>query len=303
MFADIVIEFENVTKYSLLQYFKDYRDFMQNDFSYISDYYAGNTESVDSSHISIMKSLIERSKTLIQQFINFQNKLSNCGFWELQEYCQDLSDVLDKITNLPRYNRTSLSVRGYQPYIKAVGEIGGMKTIQDLAQDINSSDINETNLILENDLSETDWEIDKLSTINALVNNQKDVVVETIIEEPSGNKVYGKDISRKISIIDNDLNIEKYEDNVSQKCDILLELNKGDIPELPNFGKNLSPGTNVSNYNLVELIKDVQSVFNEDDLFDSVEISEIGFNEGSINVSCTIKTKYSYSTDKIIKIW
>jgi len=302
MFADIVIEFENVTKYSLLQYFKDYRDFMQNDFSYISDYYAGNTESVDSSHISIMKSLIERSKTLIQQFINFQNKLSNCGFWELQEYCQDLSDVLDKITNLPRYNRTSLSVRGYQPYIKAVGEIGGMKTIQDLAQDINSSDINETNLILENDLSETDWEIDKLSTINALVNNQKDVVVETIIEEPSGNKVYGKDISRKISIIDNDLNIEKYEDNVSQKCDILLELNKGDIPELPNFGKNLSPGTNVSNYNLVELIKDVQSVFNEDDLFDSVEISEIGFNEGSINVSCTIKTKYSYSTDKIIKI-
>lgn len=302
MFADIVIEFENVTKYSLLKYFKDYRDFMQNDFSYISDYYAGNTESVDSSHISIMKSLIERSKTLIQQFINFQNKLSNCGFWELQEYCQDLSDVLDKITNLPRYNRTSLSVRGYQPYIKAVGEIGGMKTIQDLAQDINSSDINETNLILENDLSETDWEIDKLSTINALVNNQKDVVVETIIEEPSGNKVYGKDISRKISIIDNDLNIEKYEDNVSQKCDILLELNKGDIPELPNFGKNLSPGTNVSNYNLVELIKDVQSVFNEDDLFDSVEISEIGFNEGSINVSCTIKTKYSYSTDKIIKI-
>ena len=121
MFSDIVIEFENVTKFNLLQYFEDYRNFMQNDFTYVSSYYKGEVTSIDSSYIVNLKSLIKKSKNLMQQFINFSSKLSNCGFWELQEYCQDLNDTLEKITKLPKYNRVSATKRGYQLYIQVDG--------------------------------------------------------------------------------------------------------------------------------------------------------------------------------------
>lgn len=302
MFSDIVVEFENVTKFELLKYFEDYRDFMQNDYSYISSYYKGETSSVDSVHVVNLNSLRSRSKVLLQQFINFSNKLSNCGHWELQEYCQDLNDTLEKITKLSKYNRTSKSKRGYQPYIQTQAEIGGMKTIQDLAQEIDSDGINEISLIIDNDLSESDWEIDKLSPITAFINNQTDIVVESILEEPIGNKVYGKDIDKKVTFFNNDLSIKEYEDNVEQKCDILLELNRGDIPELPNFGKNMLQGSNVANYNYAELVKDLQSVFLQNDLFESIEVSEVSFSQSDLYVTCSIRTKYSYSTVKTFKL-
>lgn len=302
MFSNIVTQFENITKFALLQYFEDYRDFMQNDFSYISEYYNGDTSSIDASYISNFNALRTKSKTLMQQFINFSHRLSNCGFWELQEYCQDLNDVLEKITKLPKYYRTSKTVRGYQPYIQVKSNIGGLKTVQDLAQEINSEGVSEISLIIDNDLQEKDWNIDELSSITAFVNNQTDVVVETILEQPIGNQIYGKDINRKITLENNDLAVKKYEDNVEQKCDILLSLERGNIPEMPNFGKNRLQGTNMSDYNYTELVKDLQSVFLQNDLFEDIEISDIEYKQGDIFVNCTIKTKYSYSTQKTLKI-
>lgn len=298
MFSDIVKDFENVTKFRLLKYFEDYQSFMQNDFSYLSDYFSGQTEGVSFKITNNFNSLLERSRNLIQTFKNFSGKLSNCGFWELQQYCQNLNDTLERISKLPKYYRTTKSVRGYQPYAKVAADIGGLKTPQDLAAEIGSAGVTETSLILDNDLQEEKWEIDKLSSINAIVNNQTDLVVESILESPVGNHVYGKDINKKITIVDNDLDVKQYEDNVEQKVDTLLTLNRGDIPEMPTFGKNRLQGTTAGTYNYAELLKDIQSVFAQDDLFDSVEVTDVSLKDGDLTVTCKIKTKYSYSVVK-----
>lgn len=302
MFSDIVSDFEKITKFAILDYFEQYRDFMQNDFSQISAYYSGDAESVDPSCVTNFNTLRTKSKMLLQQFINFSHRLSSCGFWELLEYCQDLNDTLDKITKLPKYYRTAKTARGYKPYIQAKGNIGGLKTIGDLAQAIGSSGVSETSLIMDNDLQEKDWEIDKLSVINAFVDNRSDVVVETILEQPTGNRIYGKDIDRKITLKDNDVVVRSFENNVEQKCDILLELERGDIPEMPTFGKNPLQGTNMANYNYAELAKDLQNVFRHDDLFESVEVTGVDFKGGDLYVTCSIRTKYSYATTKTIAL-
>ena len=298
MFSDIVIEFENVTKFKLLKYFEDYQSFMQNDFSHLSDYYSGQTEGIDAKITNSFNSLLRQSRTLIQTFKNFSSKLSNCGFWELQQYCQNLNDTLERVAKLPKYYRTVESVRGYQPYIKVSADIGGMKTPQDLAAEIGSSGVSETSLILDNDLQENAWEIDKLSSVDAIVNNQSDLVVESILESPVGNHVYGKDINKKLTIVDNDLDVKKYEENVEQKVDTLLTLNRGDIPEMPAFGKNRLQGQTAGAYNYAELLKDIQTVFAQDDLFDSVEVIDVSLKDSDLTVTCRVKTKYSYSVVK-----
>ena len=298
MFSDIVIEFENVTKFKLLKYFEDYQSFMQNDFSHLSDYYSGQTEGVDAKITNNFNALLRQSRTLIQTFKNFSSKLSNCGFWELQQYCQNLNDTLERITKLPKYYRTVESVRGYQPYIKVSADIGGMKTPQDLAAEIGSSGVSETSLILDNDLQENAWEIDKLSSVDAIVNNQSDLVVESILESPVGNHVYGKDINKKLTIVDNDLDVKKYEENVEQKVDTLLTLNRGDVPEMPTFGKNRLQVQTAGAYNYAELLKDIQTVFAQDDLFDSVEVIDVSLKDSDMTVTCRVKTKYSYSVVK-----
>lgn len=298
MFCDIVTDFEKITKFSLLDYLEKYRDFMQEDFSYLSAYYSGDSDSVDSIIVSNFNDLLKRGKNLMQQFINFSHRLSNCGYWELQEYCQDLYDTLEKITKLPKYYRTSKTVRGYQPYIQVNGDIGGMKTVKDLADQINSNNVSEISLIVDNDLQEKDWEIDKLSSIKALVNNQTDVVVETILEQPIEKKIYGKDIDRKITFENNDISVKQYEDNIDQKCDILLTLEQGNIPEMPTFGRTNIEGSTASNYNYAQLLQELQNVFLQDDMFTSVTIDDVNFNNGNLVVTCTISTQYSYSTQK-----
>lgn len=299
MIATIANEFENITKFALLQYFQDYRDFLQNDYPDVYAYYSGASESIDSSKINKINSLLSRSNNLSRTFHTFSGKLGNVGYWELQQYCQDLKDTLERISKLPKYCRTSKSRRGYKPFIQVSEDLGGMKTVQDVADKIGN--ITEQELILNNDLEEVDYEIDELSQITAYVDNKQDVVVTTIMEQPIGKKIYGKDINRKITFVDNDLSVVKYEENIEQKCSILLGLMKGDIPEFPTLGKNSSNGS-YSNYNYAEMITDVRDAFFQDDMFESVEISDIDTKDDGIFIKCDIKTKYAYSTTKGVNI-
>ena len=299
MFAAVANEFENITKFALLQYFQDYRDFLQNDYSDVYAYFSGETESIDSSKINKINNLLSRSNNLTRTFQTFAGKLGNVGYWELQQYCQDLKDTLERISKLPKYLRTAKTCRGYKPFIQITEDIGGMKTVQDVADKIGN--ITEQELILNNDLEEEDYDIDKLSQITALVDNKRGVVVTTIMEQPIGKKVYGKDINRKITFQDNDLSIVVYESNIEQKSDILLGLIKGDIPEFPVLGKDIQIGS-YSQYNYAELVSDLRDNFLQDDIFESIDITDIDVKDGEIFVTCNIKTKYAYSTTKSIKI-
>lgn len=302
MFSDIVLEFESITKFKLLNYFEKLRDFMQNDYTYMAAYYSGTAEGIDGEITKRYKNLKLQSKNLLQTFINFSHRLGNCGFWELQQYCQDLNDILEKIEKLPKYYRTSKTNRGYQPLIQIQGAIGGMRTPQDLALEINSTNVNESSLIINNDLQELDWEIDKAKPIQATVNNTANVVVDTILEQPVGERVYGKDIDRKITFKDNDLVVKQYQKNVEQKCDILISLNKGDVPEYPTFGKTPIAGNTAAGYNYVLLLSELQDVFLQDSLFNSLSITKISAENGNIQVTCEIRTKYTYNTSKTITI-
>lgn len=299
MFADICNNFQDITKFDLLGYFQDYRDFMQNSYKSIYAYYSGESEKIDAEAMSILDNLINRSKIMMRQFQTFSAKLGNVGYWELQEYCQNLSDTLDKVTKLPKLCRTSKSPRGYKPVIQVDGEIGGLRTIEDLAETLGQD---YKDVILDNDLQESDYEIDQLRKVTSTVNNKKVIVVKTILEEPVGEKIYGKDLNRKICFIDNDLSIVKYVDNVEQKCDILLELERGDIPEYANLGRVKQYGATYSSFNYAEMMNDLQNTFLQDDLFSSVELEDLNFDNGDLTVTVSIKTKYIYETNKILSI-
>ena len=300
MIANIANEFEKITKFELLDFFQKYRDFLQDDYPEVYAYYSGDSESVDTKKINKLFELLKLSINLSRTFQTFSGKLGNVGYWELQQYCQDLRDNLEKITKLPKYCRTAKTSRGYKSYIQISEEIGGFKTIQDVSNKVN---ISEQEIILNNDLEESEYEIDELSNITLLINNKSDIVVNTILEQPVGEKIYGKDINRKITFVDNDLDIVEYIENIEQKCNILLELNKGDIPEFPQLGKNIITGVSHGNYNYAELLSDLKNNFYQDDIFKDINIVDIKFDNGDVQVTCEISTKYTYSTTKNLKLY
>lgn len=303
----IILEFEQVTKYPLVEFLTRYRNFMMNSYPAIDNYFSGKTHIVENNHLNDLKKLTNDCKDVLIQFSNFANKFSNCGYWELMDYVLELNDIIEKINKLPKYRRTSLTKRGYKPYIQITSSIGGFRTAEDVADSIKSSvgeNISWIDLMLSNDLNEFDWEIDKISQINVMINNTNDVVVNTILDMPIGERVYGKDIYRKIVFEDNDILTIEYKNNIEQKCDILLELNRGDVPENILFGKNINlfKGVTASQFAYPELVNDIQNNFLQNDLFEKAVVNDFNFENGDLFLKIDIKTKYDYKTEKTIKI-
>lgn len=307
MIETIVLEFEKVTKYPLVQFLVKYRNFMLNSYPVINSYFSGQIDSIDNSHLVLLRELTSDCKDVSAQFKNFANKFSTCGYWELMDYIDELNTNIEKINKLPKFRRTSITKRGYQPYIQVTSTVGGYRTMEDVAnsiKQINKDNSNWVDLMLGNDMNEDDWEIDKLTAISALVNNQVDVVVTTILDQPIGDRIYGKDIARKITFKSNDLLTVEFQANVEQKCDILLELNRGDVPENMLFGKNdkLITGVNTKTFAYPELVSDIQNNFLQNDLFEYANVTDFSYENGSMTVTVEIKTKYDYKTEKKITI-
>lgn len=303
----IVIEFQKVTKYPLVEFLAQYRNFMLNSYPEIDRYFSGETASIDNAHLIALKNLTTECGNCISQFKNFANKFDKCGYWELMEYIGNLEDTIEKINKLPKFRRTSLTKRGYQAVVQVSADVGGFRTMEDVAnvvQNLNRDNYNWVDLMLSNDLNEVDWEIDKLTPLNVLINNTVDVVVTTILDQPIGKRIYGKDINRKVTFVDNDLDIKIWQDNIEQKCDILLSLKRGDVPENMLFGQNaeLTIGVTSKSFSYPELVKNLQNTFLQNDLFQYVDITKFQYENGSMFMYCEIKTKYDYKTERKIVV-
>ena len=306
MIESIVIEFEQVTKYPLLDFMREYRDFMKYSYGAIERYFSGAVESIDNSHINALKKITRDTQDVLQQFKNFANKFEKCGYWELMDFIDELNTTMEKINKLPKFKRTVLSKRGYTNNVETQSTVGGFRTIDDVANAVNSRNSDNfgwVDLMLNNDMDEVDWEIDKLSGVNVYYSKRK-INVTTIIDMPVGKKVYGKDFNRKLAFANNDFELVSEEANIEQKCDIILSLKQGDVPENMLFGVNpFFLGGNVASYNILEIVRQIHASFQQNDLFESAYVTDIKYDEaGNLLITVNIKTKYEYSIEKQITL-
>lgn len=306
MIESIVIEFEKVTKYPLLDFMREYRDFMKYSYGAVERYFSGVVESIDNEHINALKKVTNDTQDVLQQFKNFANKFEKCGYWELMDFIDDLNTTMAKINKLPKFKRTVLSKRGYTNTVETKTTVGGFRTMDDVANEVNSRTSDNygwVDFMLNNDMDEVDWEIDKLSGVNVYYSKRK-INVTTIVDMPFGKRVYGKDFCRKIAFADNDFELVSEENNIEQKCDILLSVKQGDVPENMLFGVNpFFLGGNVASNNILEIVRQIQSVFQQNDLFESAYVTNIRYdNNGSLNIAVNIKTRYEYCIEKQITL-
>lgn len=297
----IIIEFENTTKYPLLSFMEKISDFLTNSYPEIDYYFSGKNETIESKHLSLLNEVYSEFDNLFSIFQNFSNKFSNVGFWDLLDYFYEIHSIIEKITKLPKYKRTVFYLGNYVPKVQMTGVVGGYKTFEDINTEINNTDSDGwVNLMLLNSMNETDWSIDKLKQISLFLPTQYKYV-ETILDQPIGERIYGIDICSKIEFEDNDLKLVYYKDNVEQKSVILLSLLRGDMPEYPEFGFEFE-SSNVSQFQYPKVVSDISGLFLQNDLFESVSLNDFSYKGGSAQMTLGIKTKYDYKTEKQILV-
>lgn len=300
----ILRDFLSITNYPIVVFLTKYVEFSQNNYNDIYNYFSGEKEDVSQESMSNLNWLLGECSKIISVFKSFENKLNNCGYWELMELIDNINTELEKLKKTPKYARTVKTKTSYKRTVQYNSQIGGGVTVEDVANDLTMQESTEWQRILqENDIKEFQWEIDKIRGVNAFTSGSF-TPASTIIDQPIGDRVYGSDIRQTIDFKNGDLILVTGKLNLEQKIGILLNLKRGDVPEFPLFGKNpFFNGSSSKEFSIIGMVNDIKKTFLQNDLFDDVSVSGLGSSESEFDtLTLAIKTIYSNETFKEIRI-
>jgi hypothetical protein len=146
---------------------------------------------------------------------------------------------------------------------------------------------------MRNDLTELSY--DTLGgKILKLPMNFSAYYLDSVIDNLSGEKLYGKDIQKKFKFENNDIKILSYTETFVQAIRIMISIRIGTVPEFPTLGyqQELVVGSNLAAYNLPILTRQLKGVFKTDDTVTLFEIKKIERKDDAVSLNFVIQSIY-----------
>lgn len=289
--------FEEVSNYNLSQYITDFVAFVKEDQQRIADYYNFDSNSVPTSSFLKLDSLKkERDKVQILIQEN-KSRFIRSDFWELVENLDDISIKLDTISNYSKYYKSSISKSGSSNNVEMTYILRQNQTLESLSNEIGYSNPDDdwVNLSISNNMREEDYDLQGGHIFKFTFQNDYRIQLKSVIDNITVDNLYGKDLDKKLSFVDNDLNTLSPKDTIYQAVNILIGLIKGDVPEFPNDGidKQLISKLNKSFNVFPSLFRQIYNVFSKDDTIKAITLNDIKIIEDSVRMEIQIETRLS----------
>lgn len=305
---NISAKFEKITRYNITNFFQEYADFLENDLRGIIEYFSGNSDKLDKGSYKKLGLLKNEVGKILGIFQNNKNKFQSSDFWGLLEQVENIQinlktiGVLDKYTKTTRKNGSFSDTTSFE-YHKKSGESLESVSLNRLSKNNYQDDW--VNTAVENNLYEDSYELEavkklKLKNKSQLQQNKIEVVYDNL----EGERVYGIDMKKSVGLVDDDLEVLGYKETAEQSAEILNEINKGDIPEFQNLGKDQTffVGSNISTISFPALIRQQKAVFETDDTFSDFSIKDIRREGEYIIFEYQVTTKHRLILEKTIKL-
>jgi hypothetical protein len=289
----VVDTYNQVLSIDVGVFINDYISFIDNNYQQIVDYYT-NGQDIDNSVINNLKNLYDNSKIIIDEISNGKDYLGQYyDSWELLELIEEINIKIDTIRNSQKWFRSSKSLfysnEFKQDYVLKQGQ-----TLERLADELGYSQPNNDwqDIALYNDLREEDYSPEGGKILKITFRNNSEIVINSIIDSPVGDRVYGIDLDKKIQFKDNDLKILSPKETIIQSFGILINLTKGSVPEFPSDGIDKSIlGSNINSVQYPVLFRQISSLFSKDDTFKDFSISKIDRVNDSIYIEVQARTR------------
>lgn len=294
---EIVAEFESITQYPLSKFLSDLNSFLEKDQGNIISYYSGNISVLNNTSFNNLKNLIEETQMLFSIFSLNKNTFSNYKWWILLDQIEKIENMLMMVDNSSKWLRSTISKGNFNPNPEVDIPFNQGQTLESVERDVlGSSDWNNTwaSLAIKNDLVEEDYTSDAGFLIKANFNySQNSFKVNSIVDNPVGEKVLGIDIDKKIQYVDDDLLVLSPRDTFFQNVTILINLRRGDNPEFFNQGINpkLVVGSNVNSLTYPSLFRQISSLFKADDTIKAFEIVSINRVQDSVSIDFDVESR------------
>lgn len=262
----------------LLKFLDSYVKFIQNDYPAIVDFFSGNSDFLDSEHTRKLEGLKETSDDLSNAIIINGFIFDNYLHWEITDYLEDLKVELLRITKTAKFLRSSKTNFNFTNRLEVPRGLLQNQTLEDIAHRVERDADSENSWIdiaFRNDLSELDYNLeDGRSIIVGFQISSRNYSIRSVVDIIIGERILGKDIQRKIEFINDDLKVLGYHETAQQSVEILVNLDRGDVPEFKSFGRSQFVGTSTKAVGIATLVREMYTVFSSDDSLTRFSVKE-----------------------------
>lgn len=292
----ILDEFVKITKYPIVTYLTDYTNFVDNHKANVYDYYSGKLKTPIMESFNRLSDLLRESQTIENIIENKRDSFKSGAFWELAELLSDIFIQLETTDNASKWLRSAIGRNDFTPNVEFEYTLRQLQTLEQVASDVSGSSFREQEWItiaLRNDLREEDYDTKGGNKLLLSGRNNATIKLRSVVDNITGEKVYGLDLDRRLQFVDDDLKVLDYKDTVRQAVNILGGLRRGTTPEFPEDGIALGNGvgTNRANLSFPIMIRQMTATFRRDDTLQSLKIKDISIKDDSLNIVFEVNTR------------
>ena len=305
---ELLDEIKKITGIDLSYTIYNFIYFMDFYYPDIINYYSGLTSVPNGDSFKKLNILLDESKTLINILNLNKQSFSSVEIHILLENIEEMHTKLCIIDNISKFLRSTIVKGQFNLGVIDQVSLNYNETLEKLSRRINSinSDNDWVDSAIKNDLIEEDYTPDGGVILKVVYNNAPGGISNmlSIVDNIEGEKMYGLDIDRNLSFIDNDLKILTYKETINQSIDIKLGLKQGDVPEFPRDGIQLNQtiGSNINSVQFPILFRQLSSLFSKDDSISSFSIKNFIIQGDATLIDIEINTRYNEQFQRQIQI-
>lgn len=286
--------FKEITKVDLTQFFEDYAYYVDNYYQDLINFYTSpSTTNVNKQTFIKLKELRGFSNRIDDVWGIYKNKFDNAVFHSIIDQYQDVKDKILTMSNLKKWLRSN-KVYGSDTNVRRNVVLKQDQTLENVASELGYLEPNDnwSGLALDNHINEEDYSLIGGNVLSVSTQNTDFIQIQTVVEPISGINLYGKDIDKEFYFDSNDFAVLSYKDNINQVVDTYVNLRKGNVPEFPEDGIDKSIlGGNKNSVQFPSIFRQLFELFQKDDRFASVQITDIDLVDDRISLYFTIVTR------------
>jgi len=291
---NILDEFEKITRYDIREYFSNFSQFLETNHPRVISYYKGETNNVDTESFANLKRLTRDVKEILELINRNTGKFTNYRWWSFIEQIEDSLNVLETANQSAKWFRSVESTVNFSTDPEAEVVLKQGQTLEQLARrelGYSNWDDGWADVAKKNNLTEEDYTPEGGAFLNVSFRSSFSLTVRAVVDKLSGNNIYGKDIAKKLTFVDNDIVILDPLDTFMQAVDILIQLKKEDNPEFPSQGYNekLIVGSNVNYLNFPTLLRQLTETFKTDDTISSMRVLDFSRDADAIHIQYEVE--------------
>lgn len=304
---DDLLEVELMSGIDVISLYEEINSFMNNEALQIRAFFEGTIDSVVAAQFRKLDQLHDKTFSTIDKLTNNKEEFIQYKSWVLLE---DLEDSLLMLITLKNYSLWSRSNRNINIYAGKV-EIEYIQQQQETLEQIEvksgSVDFDSTwyQTSIRNSLKEEDYSSEGGIPLKIIFKNAPTVFLESVVAQiDNGLKSFGLDISKRLKFRDDDLVVLENRETLYQSAEILLNLKKGDNPNLPNLGLDQVSilGSSKGSFLFPVIFRQIIDVFSTDDSFGGVEVGKISFEKDAVFIGVQASSRYKETIEGLIQI-